>query len=229
MLEPGVVKIAPSLLSADYGHLASAAGEVTSVTDWLHLDVMDGHFVPNVTIGPPVVASLRRHSPAFFDCHLMMSNPQQFLKAFAAAGASSVTVHVEIGDTAALVEEIHALGMKAGLACNPDTPLESAEPFLAGVDLLLLMTVFPGFGGQSFMHEVVPKIAAARHLIDERGLRVAIEVDGGIAPGTVELTAAAGARVFVAGSAVFSHERPFDAVVDLQRRAEEAVLAARRD
>jgi ribulose-phosphate 3-epimerase len=212
MLPNGEIRIAPSLLSADFGSLAQAVGEVATATSWLHVDVMDGHFVPNLTIGPPVVASLRRHSGAFFDCHLMVTNPGDHLEAFRTAGANLATIHVEIGGTAELISQMRRLGLRVGLALNPDTPLEAAEPFLASIDLLLIMTVFPGFGGQSFMSEVVPKIVDAKRLIDDRGLPVSIEVDGGIDEKTAVIVAEAGARIFVSGHAIFSDQRPWEAV-----------------
>ena len=225
MLAPGEFRINPSILAADFANLAAVVAEVGGVTEWLHVDVMDGHFVPNLTIGPPVVASLRRHSNAFFDCHLMVTNPGDLLAGFARAGANLVTVHAEIGGTADYVRAIRDLGLSVGLALNPDTPFSVAEPFLGTIDLLLLMTVFPGFGGQPFIADVVPKIALAHAAIEARALAVTIEVDGGIDATTAAVTAAAGARVFVAGQAVFGDPRPA-AVVELMRRSVAAALAS---
>jgi len=211
------VSIAPSILSADFADLARDVDCVAEQTDLLHVDVMDGHFVPNLTIGPPVVAALRRHCRAYLDCHLMITDPADYLEAFASAGASGCSVHVEVGDTDALIQQMRALGLDVGLAVNPETPFEVFAPFLAHVDLVLLMTVHPGFGGQSFMAEVLPKIARTAAALEADGCPAVIQVDGGIDPTTAPRTAEAGARAFVAGSAIFGRDDPLEAAAELRR------------
>ena len=216
------IRVAPSILAADFANLADAVAQVAPATDILHVDVMDGHFVPNISIGPPVVESLRRHTDMFLDCHLMITDPAEYLPAFKKAGADGCSVHVEVGSTGALISQMRDLGLSPGLAVNPDTPFEAVEPFLADVDLVLFMTVHPGFGGQSFISDVMPKVKAARGVLDDRGWTATIQVDGGIDETTAPEAAAAGAELFVAGTAVFARPDPAEAVRGIQRAAEAA-------
>jgi ribulose-phosphate 3-epimerase len=205
------MKLAPSILSADFARLAADIDRVKGEADLLHVDVMDGHFVPNLTIGPPVVASLRKHTDLFLDCHLMVDNPGVLLDAFAEAGADGCTVHVELGDPRPLFEKMRGLGLRVGLVLNPETPFDAVEPYLAEIDMLLVMSVHPGWGGQAFIPEALDKVRAASALIDERELPVEIEIDGGINVETAPRAAAAGADILVAGSAVFHADDPAEA------------------
>jgi ribulose-phosphate 3-epimerase len=201
-------RIAPSILSADFAELAQSIAAVGVEADLLHVDVMDGHFVPNLTIGPPVVKSLRKHTDLYLDCHLMITNPGQYLPAFREAGADGCSVHIEVGGTQGLIDQMRSLGLDVGLAVNPDTPFEAYARWLDQLDLVLLMTVFPGFGGQKFMADVMPKVERTRQEIDRLGLKTAIQVDGGIDVQTAPAAWAAGATVFVAGNAIFASDDP---------------------
>jgi ribulose-phosphate 3-epimerase len=200
------ILIAPSILSADFGRLAAEVTAVeTAGADWIHVDVMDGHFVPNLTIGPVVVGAVRAASRLVVDVHLMIANPERYLEDYARAGADVLTVHVEAcTHLQRVLKRIRDLGKKAGVALNPHTPEDAIRYVLQDVDLVLVMTVNPGFGGQSFLPGVVPKIRAVREMLDTAKSQAWLEVDGGVAPGTSGIVAAAGARVLVAGSAVFS-------------------------
>ena len=200
-----MIKISPSILAGDFARLGEAAQLCErSGADWLHIDVMDGHFVPNITIGAPVVKCLRKAAGLFFDVHLMISEPDRYIPDFAAAGADLITVHAESdGDTEKTVDLIRSLGVKASVALKPATPAETVFPYLDKLDMVLVMTVEPGFGGQSFMADQLPKIAAIRAECEKRGLDTDIQVDGGITDKTAPLVIEAGANVLVAGSYLF--------------------------
>jgi ribulose-phosphate 3-epimerase len=215
------MKLAPSILSADFAELGAEIERVRDVADLLHVDVMDGHFVPNLTIGPPVVKSLRKHTDLFLDCHLMVDNPGVLLEEFADAGADRCIVHIELGDPRPLFDALRARDVGVGLVLNPPTPVDAVMPYLDQIDLLLVMSVNPGWGGQAFIREVLDKVTAARQEIDARGLAVEIEIDGGINVDTAPAAAAAGCDILVAGSALFSAPDP--------AAAGRAILAAAGD
>ena len=216
------IRIAPSILASDFGRLAAEVQAVERAgADWIHVDVMDGHFVPNLTIGPTVLRAVRRATALPLDVHLMIEAPERSLADFAAAGADRIGVHVETcPHLHRTVQQIRGLGKKVCVVLNPATPAAAVEPVLADVDQVLVMSVNPGFGGQSFIESVLPKLAQLRRWIDERELAVELEVDGGISPDTIERAAHAGANVFVAGTAVFGEPDYRVAIADLRKREE---------
>ena len=209
-----MIKIAPSILSADFARLRDEIQRVEQDADWLHVDVMDGHFVPNLTIGPPVVRSIKKYTKLPLDVHLMMTNPDDFISLFAESGANSLTVHVETcPHLHRTLQEIKKRGMSAGISLNPATSLALLDETLAEVDMILLMTVNPGFGGQAFIPSSLSKIRRLREQLTARTLsRVEIEVDGGISAANIRQVADAGATVFVAGSAVFDAPDPAEMI-----------------
>jgi len=203
-----MVKIAPSILSADFARLGEEILDVEKGgADYIHVDVMDGHFVPNITIGPLIVEAIRPVTKLPLDVHLMIENPQNYVEAFAKAGADYITVHVEADrHLHRTIHYIKSFGVKAGVVLNPATPVSAIEHIIEDVDMVLLMTVNPGFGGQKFIHSVLPKIAAVKEMAEAKGLSIEIEVDGGVNEETAKLCMEAGANVLVAGSAVFNKE-----------------------
>ncbi len=218
------VQISPSILSADFARLADDVALVADFADWVHVDVMDNHFVPNLTLGLPVVQALLKHSALPLDCHLMIEDPDRWAPQYAEAGAGNVTIHAEAAKAPIrTLPAIRAAGARAGLGINPGTPIESYEDLLGEIDMLLLMTVEPGFGGQKFLDVVLPKIRRARQMIKGRDLNVWLQVDGGVTAETIERCAEAGADVFVAGSAVYGADDPAEAVRRLRAQAETAL------
>lgn len=219
-------KIAPSILSADFCHLGDEIRAVEAAgADYIHIDVMDGHFVPNITIGPPVIAALRKVTTLPLDVHLMIANPDRYIADFAAAGADIIVVHAEASTHLhRSIQLIKSLGKRAGVSLNPATPLNCLEYVLADLDLVLLMTVNPGFSGQSFIEECIPKIRSLRAMLDKRGIEAELEVDGGVKIDNIARISHAGADVFVAGSAVFNSPDYLATINALKQQTRETIL-----
>jgi ribulose-phosphate 3-epimerase len=215
----GTIEVVPSILSADFARLADEIGVVESAgVNMVHLDVMDGHFVPNITIGPPVVAMLRRHSHLVFDAHLMISEPNKYAERFVEAGANHITFHIETANQPQkLIDKLHGLGCSAGICLNPETPVEAIKSVGPLCDMVLVMTVRPGFGGQEFMAEAARKIIGVREIV---GPAVRVEVDGGIDPKTMSTVVSYGADSLVAGNAIFSKKDRIAAINAIRRAAE---------
>jgi len=212
----GTIEVAPSVLSADFARLADEIGQITSAgVKIVHLDVMDGHFVPNITIGPPVIAKLRKVSDLVFDAHLMISEPAEYAERFVEAGADHVTFHIEAADDpAAIIDRLHEMGRTAGICLNPDTPVEAIADVAPLCDMVLVMTVYPGFGGQKFLPEAAKKIVQVRQMV---GPDIRIEVDGGIDPKTTPIVVSYGADTLVAGNAVFGKPDRIAAINAIRR------------
>lgn len=219
-----MILISPSILASDFANLEREVRAIAKGgADLVHVDVMDGHFVPNITIGVPVVESLKKISPLPLDVHLMISDPLTFAPAFAKAGSDIITFHVECGAVQATIDAIRQSGAKVGISLKPKTSAEAVFPYLSQLDMVLVMTVEPGFGGQRFMSDMLPKIASIRRRIDELGCHTDIQVDGGIDAQTAPLVAKAGANILVAGSAIFRHENYAEPISALRKAAEAAL------
>ena len=214
------IGIAPSILAADFGYLMRDIKAIEKNADCLHIDVMDGHYVNNISFGIPVIQSIRKYTDMKFFTHLMITNPEQYIKVFAESGSDNITFHVECSeDPDALIEEIKSMGKSAGIAVHPDTPIEDVFPFIGKVDIILVMTVYPGFGGQGYLDSSDDRLRKLRKAIDDQNADTIIAVDGGVTEDNIKHIYDAGARLFVAGSSVFHAEDPEKAIDELKRCA----------
>lgn len=218
-----MIKISPSILACDFARMGEEIAKVDKFSDYLHVDVMDGLFVPNISFGMPVIKSIRKTTDIFFDVHLMIERPERYIEEFAALGSDLITIHYESTENPAeVLKQIRALGKKAGISVKPGTDYSVLLPLLPLCDLVLVMTVEPGFGGQKFMHDMMPKVSALREAVKAGGYDIEIEVDGGINAETAAIAAAAGANVLVAGSSVFAAADAKTAIADIREAAEKA-------